>query len=61
MLRHYLRKRLSTSRFQIQAKRLCIHAANDSNYVGCDCKIYYFACVKGIKPFEVLLLEGQDG
>lgn len=23
--------------------------------------IHYFACVKGTKPFEVLLLEGQDG
>jgi hypothetical protein len=23
--------------------------------------IQYFACIKGIKPFEVLLLEGQDG
>ncbi len=23
--------------------------------------IHYFACIKGTKPFEVLLLEGQDG
>jgi hypothetical protein len=23
--------------------------------------IHYFACVNGIKLFEVLLLEGQDG
>jgi hypothetical protein len=22
---------------------------------------HYFVCVKGTKPFEVLLLEGQDG
>jgi hypothetical protein len=22
---------------------------------------HYFACVEGIKPFKVLLLEGQDG
>jgi hypothetical protein len=41
---HYLKKRLLTSRSQIQAKKLCIHVTNNSNYVGCDCKTLFCVC-----------------
>jgi hypothetical protein len=59
VLCHYMWRWLSVLDLEVWARRLCLLAADNIDYFGCDCKTCYSMCVE-VLPSGVFL-EGQDG
>jgi hypothetical protein len=43
---HYM-WRLLASNSQVWTRKLCLSIANNTSYIGCDCRMCYSTCVKG--------------
>jgi hypothetical protein len=45
---NYLGRWLLSSSLYIQVKKLCVHVANNIDYIGCDYIMCHFTCAEGL-------------